>query len=76
MPRFNLTTVHVTNWQRWNRTKATFAAACWLTAVGAIGGTETNPDVTTPLVAYPGVAAISTTLLLATIWSLAVTRTR
>lgn len=76
MPNHSLTTVRVIDWQRWNRTKAAFAAVCWLTAVAAIGGTESDPDSTATLVAYPGVAAISTLLLLATMWSLAVTRTR
>jgi hypothetical protein len=68
--------IRVINWQRWNRAKVTFAAICWLAAVGAIGGTETDPDNTTPLIAYPGVAAVATTLLLATIWSLTTTRRR
>lgn len=55
--------MRVTNWQRWNRTKALIAGVCWLVAVGAIGGTESDPDANTPLIPYPGVALIALIIL-------------
>jgi len=61
--------MRVTNWQRWNRTKALIAGISWLVAVGAIGGTESDPDANTPLIPYPGVALVATTLLIVVIWS-------
>ena len=32
--------IHVTNWQRWTRTKVVVAAICWLAALVCAGGLE------------------------------------
>jgi len=35
--------IRVTNWQRWNRVKATFVVICSIISLSGIGGLEAEP---------------------------------